>query len=133
MKNNKRVIMSIFWLILGGILIALGFTGKIDEYWSGMGSALAVVGALQLLRLYRLNKNEAYREKMEIEISDERNQFIRNKAWAWAGYLFVMITAVSSILLRVFGQDLLSQAASGAVCLMLVLYWVCYLVLKKKY
>lgn len=133
MKNNKRVIMSIFWLILGGILFALGFAGKVDEYWSGMGSALAVVGALQLLRLYRLNKNEAYREKMEVEISDERNQFIRNKAWAWGGYLFVMIAAVSSILLRVFGQDLLSQAASGAVCLMLVLYWVCYLVLKKKY
>lgn len=133
MKGNKRIIMSIFWLILGCILLGLGVAEKIDEYWSGMGSALAVVGALQLLRLYRLNKNEAYREKMEVEISDERNQFIRNKAWAWAGYLFVMITAVSSILLRIFGQDLLSQAASGAVCLMLLLYWVCYLVLKKKY
>ena len=37
------------------------------------------------------SKNEAYREKIEIEEKDERNHFIRNKAWAWAGYLYVMI------------------------------------------
>ena len=98
-----------------------------------MGSALLVIGVIQLISRHRLEKNEAYREKVEIETNDERNKFIRNKAWAWAGYLFVMIMAVASIVLRIFEQDLLSIAASGTVCLMLVLFWGSYIFLRRKY
>ena len=72
-------------------------------------------------------------EKIEIEEKDERNRFIRNKAWAWAGYLFVMIMSVATIVLKVIGQELLMMAASGSVCLVLVLFWISYYVLKRKY
>ena len=107
--------------------------GKVDSFWNGMGSGLFVVGILQLLRTYRFNKNEAYREKMEIEAADERNHFIRNKAWAWSGYLFVLIMAISCIVLKIIGQEVLSIAASFTICLMLMLYWFSYMVLNKKY
>lgn len=133
MKKDKRMIFSIIWVILGGVLIALAFDGKVDMFWNGMGSGLLVVGALQLLRQYRFSKNEAYREKIEIEEKDERNQFIRNKTWAWTGYLFVLIAAVLCIIFKIVGQEVLSFAASGAVCLMLVLYWISYFILRKKY
>ena len=129
----KSYLVSIFYIVLGAILIGLGFAGKVDEFWNGMGSALLVIGVIQLIRRYRLDKNEAYREKVEIETNDERNRFIRNKAWAWAGYLFVMIMAVASIILRIFEQALLSIATSGAVCLMIVLFWGSYIFLKRKY
>lgn len=133
MKKDRRMIVSIIWVILGAALIALAFAGKVDVFWNGMGSGLLVVGALQLLRQYRFSKNESYREKIEIEEKDERNHFIRNKAWAWTGYLFVLIAAVSCLVLRIVGQNLLSIVASGAVCLMLVLYWISYMILRKKY
>ena len=133
MKKDKRMIVSIIWVVLGTVLIAMAFAEKIDVFWNGVGSGLLVVGVLQLLRQYRFNKNETYREKIEIEEKDERNHFLRNKAWAWSGYLFVMLAAVSCIVLRIAGQELLSFAASGAVCLMLVLYWISYWVLRKKY
>ena len=129
----KSYLVSILYLLLGAILIGLSFAGIVDEFWNGMGSALLVMGVIQLIRRYRLEKNEAYREKIEIETNDERNHFIRNKAWAWAGYLFVMIMAVACIVLRIVGQDVLSMAASGAVCLVLVLFWGSYYVLKRKY
>ncbi len=129
----KSYLVSIFYIVLGAVLIGLSFAGIVDEFWNGMGSALLVIGVIQLIRRYRLDKNEAYREKMEIEASDERNKFIRNKAWAWAGYLFVMIMAVASIVLRIFEQDLLSITTAGAVCLMLVLFWFSYYFLKRKY
>lgn len=129
----KSYLVSIVYLIIGAILIGLGFAGVVDEFWNGMGSALLVIGVIQLIRRHRLDKNEAYREKVEIETNDERNKFIRNKAWAWAGYLFVMIMAVASIVLRILGQDLLSIATSGAVCLMLVLFWGSYFFLRRKY
>ena len=130
---DKKNIYPIVLLIAGLVLIGLGVADIVDEFWSGMGSALLVIGIIRLLRYYRLKKNDAYREKMETAVTDERNQFIRMKAWSWAGYLFIIVTALGTIIFRILGQDLLSQVASGAVCLMLVLYWVSFFVLKKKY
>ena len=104
-----------------------------DEYWNGMGMAFAIVGAINLLRIHRLNKNESYREKRELEMSDERNHFIRNKAWAWAGYYFILIAGVCTIVFKIMGQELLSQAAAYTVCLIMILYWISYMILKRKY
>ena len=133
MKQNKRLYVNILWLIIGSILIGLSFAGVVDEYWNGMGMGLAVVGAINLIRYYRLNKNDVYREKIELEASDERNHFIRNKAFAWAGYYFILIAAVGTIVFKIIGQEVLSQAAAYAVCLMLILYWISYMILKRKY
>ena len=129
----KSYLVSVIYIIIGMILLGCSFAGLVDEFWNGMGAALLIVGAIQLIRRYRFNKNETYREKIEIEEKDERNHFLRNKAWAWAGYLFVMIMAVACIVLRVVGQDMWSLATSGAVCLMLVLFWISYYILKRKY
>ena len=130
---DKKNIYPIVLLAAGLALIGLGIAEIVDEFWSGMGSALLVIGIIRLLRYYRLKKNDAYREKMETAVTDERNQFIRMKAWSWTGYLFIMVSALATILFQILGQDLLSQFASGAVCLMLVLYWVSFFVLRKKY
>lgn len=128
-KNIYPIVLMVAGLTLGG----LGIAEIVDEFWSGMGSALLVMGIIRLLRYYRLKKNDTYREKMETAQTDERNQFIRMKAWSWAGYLFIMVSAVATIIFRILGQDLLSQVAGYSVCLMLVLYWISYFVLKKKY
>ena len=133
MKNGKNLFVYGLYILLGVTLMALGVAEVIDEFWSGMGGGLLGVGIVRLVQLCRLKKDDAYREKMETEVKDERNAFIRNKAWAWAGYLFILIAAVAVIVLQVMGQELLSQVASGALCLMLVLYWVSYLILRRKY
>lgn len=130
---DKKNIYPITLLIAGLVLIGLGFAEIVDEFWSGMGSALLVIGAIRLLRYYRLKKNDAYREKMETAATDERNQFIRMKAWSWAGYLFIICSGVSVIVFKLLDNDLLSQASSWGVCLMLVLYWISFFVLRKKY
>lgn len=131
--NDKKRIISIIYIVIGAVLVALAFAGKVDEFWNGMGFALTIVGLLQLLRYHRFNKNEAYREKMEIEANDERNRFIRSKAWSWSGYMFIIISGIATIAFKIIGNETLSMAAASAVCLMLVLYWVSYYVLKKKY
>ena len=133
MKNNRKILSYGIYLLLGVILWILGMAEMVDEFWSGMGSALVLVGILRLVRIYRFKNDEAYREKMEIETTDERNRFIRNKAWAWAGYLFILVAACAVIILKVMGQEVLSMAASGALCLMLILYYVSYFILRKKY
>jgi len=133
MKNDRRIITSVIYIILGVVLFALGLMEIVDAFWNGMGAALIVVGVIRLAQFFRFRKDEAYREKMEAETSDERNRFIRNKAWAWSGYLFVIIAAVSTIVFRVMGQELISRVAGFAICVLLILYWGSYLVLQKKY
>ena len=90
MKKNARFLMSIFWIVLGIILSACHFAGLIEDFWYSMGFALIIVGILQVIRQIRYRTNKEYREKWDTEVQDERNKFIANKAWAWAGYLFVM-------------------------------------------
>ncbi len=133
MKREKRMIFSILWLIIGMTLIGLAFAGKVDEFWNSMGFALAIVGALQLLRFHRFQKNPAYREKMEIAESDERNHFIRNKAWAWTGYIYILTMGLGVIVFRIMGYEDLSYFASIAVCVMLIIYWAAYMILGRKY
>ena len=133
MKQHRRIMAQVIVALFGIALLALGCMGIIEEFWSGMGMALVTVSVLRTIRMIRFRKDEGYREKMEIEASDERNQFIRSKAWAWAGYMFVLILAVLAIALRVMGEAVLSVAAGFGVCLLALLYWIAYLLLQKKY
>ena len=131
--KKKDIVFGAIWLLLGLVLIVLSCLETLDEFWSGMGSALLVIGIVRLFRGYRLSKSETYREKRAVAETDERFHFIRNKAWAWSGYLFIIISALGAIVFKLLGQDLLSIASGGAVCLMLVLFWISFFVLKKKY
>ncbi len=133
MKKNQRLVASVVEIILGAVLTVCGIVGLVDSYWSGMGGGLLAVGAIQLVRLFRYRNNEQYREAVDVAVRDERNKYIAIKAWSWAGYLFVLIAAVGSIVLRIMHQNALSIMASGGVCLVLVLYWGSWLFLRKKY
>jgi len=132
-NKNKRLIANIVEIIVGIILSVLGFLGVLDSYWSGMGTALIIVGGIMIVRQIRYRTNTEYKENVDTEVSDERNKFLRIKAWSWAGYLFVLVGAFGSIVLKIIGLDQYVSFASGSVCLIMVLYWISYLILKKKY
>lgn len=133
MKRNKRLIANIAEIAIGIVLSVCGYLGIIDDYWSGMGTGLVIVGGLMLVRQIRYRTNETYKENVDVEVNDERNRYLRVKAWSWAGYLFVMIGAIGSIIFRILHLDAYSTFAGGSVCLVMVLYWLSYLVLKRKY
>ena len=133
MRNDRRIIANIIYIALGVGLFGLGFAGVLDAFWSGMGGALIAVGVIRIIQNLRYSKDESYREKMQIETQDERNQFLRNKAWAWTAYIFVLLTAAATIAFRLAGEELLSMVAGFAICILFVMYRLCYMVLKKKY
>ena len=112
---NKRIFLSLFWLVLGVVLIVLEIMGKIDDFWSGMGAGFIGFGIVQIVRYARYKKDDCYKERVDTASKDERNRFIANKAWAWAGYSFVMICGVGVIVLRIAGKEMLSVACAWAV------------------
>lgn len=133
MRNNKKMIVSVFWIVLGAAFTVMNLTQELDSYWSGLGTAFIVVGALQIMRYVKYAKNEQYREAVDTRNNDERNKFIGTKAWAWAGYFYVLGGAVAVIVLNLMGMKEASQIISFSVCSLLCLYWIFYLILRKKY
>ena len=131
--KKVRLISSILEILIGITLCVCYSARLIDEFWSGMGVALIVVGSLFLLRNIKYRTNEKYREEIDIQNNDERNKYLSMKAWSWSGYLFVLIAAVGTIVFRLVGKDDLSMLASGSICLVICLYWISYMVLRKKY
>ncbi len=137
MKKQKRL------LIVSGICFALGIVLQVYarggigrphwRYLDHMGLMLITVGGTRFGYYLNYITDKDYRERMEIAETDERNHFLRNKAWAWAGYLFVFIAVIASVVLYFMGEEQLSTVTEMGLCLLLVLYYVSYWVLSKKY
>ncbi len=131
--KQKRWIASVVEIALGLVLTVCGIAGLVDSYWSGMGGGLLGVGVIQLVRYLRYYNNEIYKSKVDVQLNDERNQFIALRAWAWAGYLFVLTAGVGSIALQLLGKQELATMAGGSVCLLVLFHWGSRIYLRKKY
>ena len=132
--NNKRLALTVFWIVLGAVLVVLTVTEVLDSsIYSGMGGALMAVGTLQLIRAVKYRKDSEYREKVDTELGDERNRFLRMKSWSWAGYLTILIEGIGAIIAMVLGERTVQLVLSYSVCLVLVIYWIAYVILSKKY
>lgn len=132
--NNKRLALSIFWVVLGVTLMVLTVGEKLDSsLYAGMGGAFTAVGVLQILRNLKYRRDPEYREKIDTEAGDERNRFLRGLSWSWAGYITILVEGVGVIVAMVTKQETVQQVLSFSVCLILCVYWISYLILSKKY
>ena len=131
--KKARMLASVLEIVIGTVLVGCSFFNLVDEFWSGMGAALIVVGAIFLLRSVKYHTNKSYRENVDIQTGDERNKYLSMKAWSWVGYLFVIIAAVGTIVFKLIGKEDLMMLCSGGICLMLLLYYISYMILRKKY
>lgn len=132
--NNKRLALSIFWVVLGAVLLILSITGILDSsIYAGLGGALIAVGVLQIIRNLKYRNDTGYREKIDTEISDERNSFLRMKSWAWTGYIVVLVEAVGVVVAMILGKETIQSILIYSVCLIVAVYWITYMVLSRKY
>ena len=131
--SNKRFISSVVEILLCIGLILAGELHVIDPFWSGMGTALLFVGGIFLIRGIRYKSDADYKEKYDTAVNDERNRFLAMKAWSWAGYLFVILSGVVTIVLQIIGLKEQMFVVSGCLCAILLLYWISYWILRKKY
>jgi len=134
MNNNKRLLLSVFWTVLGITLMILSVAEVLDDsVYSGMGGALTAVGALQLMRNLKYRRDPEYREKIDTELGDERNRFLQMKSWSWAGYIAVMVQAVASVAAYFMGQRTVQLVLWYSICLLVLAYWVSWMILSRKY
>ena len=136
--KNRFFTTGIIYIVLGialfvaSITMNLGTT-TIARVMPGLAGGFLGVGIINLYRGIRLGKDTEYRENFEVETHDERNKYLRMKAWSWAGYLFIIGCSVFVIIFALIDRPDLMQMAAYGTCIMLVLYWVSYLIVRKKY
>lgn len=131
--KNKKLFLSVFYILIGVVLFAVGSIGGADSFWSGIGGGLIGCGAVRLIQYIKYRTDKNYKEAVDIAANDERNKYISLKAWAWAGYLFVLISAVVTIVLRILKYKETADLIGAGMCLLIFLYAVTYLILRKKY
>lgn len=131
--NNKRLLLSVFWVVLGTILLGLSIAEIIDQsLYAGMGGAMMTIGILQVVRNLRYRNDQEYKEKVDIEITDERNKYLRMKAWSIAGYIMVLAGAAGSLVAFFAGHEETQQVLLCSVALLVFIYWLAYMILNKK-
>ena len=132
--NGKRLALSVFWVLAGAVLIVLSVMEILNStLYAGMGGGLVAVGILQAVRNVKYMKNPEYREKIDVEVKDERNAFLRMKSRSWTVYLFVLSAAVASIAAMILGAHEVQYTLLFSICVLLVINYVSYLVLSRKY
>jgi hypothetical protein len=134
MYDNKRLALSIFWVVAGIALVVLSVMEVLDSsLYAGMGGGLAVVGVFQIVRNLKYRTNAEYREKVDVEVNEERKKYLRMKSWSWAGYITVLVEAIGVVVAMITGNHQLQVTLAYSVCLITFSYWAAYMVLSRKY
>lgn len=132
--DNKRLALNILWMVLGVALFALSVTEVLDSsIYSGFGGMLMAIGGINIVRIVRYRRDDTYREKVDTQVADERNEFLRMKTWSVVGPALVIIGALGSVITMVLGMRDLQLELSFSVCVALMAYWITYLVISRKY
>ena len=86
---------------------------------------------LQKDKHYLLPLKFAAPSSPQIEVSDERNIYISNKAKSMAFNWGILACAAATVVLRIIGMNDQSTICGLTICIVLVLYWVIYLIYNK--
>ena len=131
-KLKLRLYLAIGYIVLGVILIILfNLKGAENSYLSSMGFALIVVGIVRIRNHIIITKNEESIRKQKIAETDERNIAIANKAKSLSFMIYIFMACIAVIVLEILNKTQWVSVISGMVCLLLVIYWVTYLIVRK--
>lgn len=135
MKNSKsRTLWYVMLLIVGGVLfLSSEILEEIDSFWGGLGIALSILAILRLLQLTRIKTSEEYAKKWVISNKDERNIYISNEARAKTFLYTVIIEAILIIIFTALNMTDYIRVLSCVLVGQIVIYWLLFLILRKKY
>ena len=133
-KNLKlRLYLGISYIVLGIILIVVSFfTNSNNDFMSSFGLVLAVLGVVRIRNYFIITKNEDTVRKQKIIETDERTISIIHKAKSATFTIYISILAATIIILSIMNMHEIAKLLSYSVCLLVVIYWVCYFIYQKR-
>ena len=133
-KLRKRLYIAVSYLALGIVLnIAAAVTNSANPFLSSFGSCMIVMGLVRILRHVRLVRSDSAVKQQEIAETDERNLMIAERARAWAFSFTVFGAGVAVIVLSLLGYHNVALPFAWLVCGMILIYWICWHIIQRKY
>ena len=132
-KLKTRLAVAIVYMVLGlTMIVVFNVINTDNSFLSSFGLALVVIGLVRLRNYFLITKSEESIKKQQIAESDERNIAIAHKAKSITFMICTMLFCVVVIVLQLLEKSQLAMIVSGMVCVMLVIYWITYWVVRKR-
>ena len=133
-KMKQRLWIAISYIVLGLILVIADAVNHFENYFFfSFGFALVIMGILRILRHLKTMRDDQSLRKQELAESDERIRMIAERARSWVFSLSVTGAGILVIVLNILGHHDAALPFAWYVCGMVVLYWICFSVIGKKY
>ena len=133
-KLKTRLIVAVSYILLGLVLVAVDLMGQTDNYfYASFGFALVIMGLLRIFRHRKITADEKSIRQQELTESDERTRMIAERARSWTFSLTVTLSGAIVLVLSLLGYHDESLPFAWLVCGMVTVYWICYLIIRKKY
>lgn len=133
-KLKQRLYIAVSYIVIGLILIAADALNHFEnQFFFSFGITLIVMGILRLIRHRKVTKDEASIRKQKLAETDERTLMMNEKARSWAFSYSVLIAGIAVIVLSFLGKHDAAQPFAWYVCGQIGLFWICWLIIRKKY
>ena len=132
-KLKTRLYVAIIYIALGIMMIVGVVEAKpSNDFISAFGIALIVAGIVRIIKYIKITKNDETVRKNEIIETDERNISIIHKAKSTAFTIYTLLAGTAVIVLSLFGKHETARWIAYSICLLVVIYWICYWIYQKK-
>ena len=132
-KLKSRLNIAIIYVVFGVVMIASTFITKTDNsFISSFGFAMVIMGMIRIRNYRIITKDETTIRKQQIIETDERNISIVHKAKSAAFAVYTFILGAAVIVLSFIGMHEVAKWVAYSVCLLVIIYWICYFIYQKK-
>ena len=133
-KLKQRLYIAVSYIVIGLVLITADALNQFENtFFFSFGAALLIMGILRLIRHRKVTRDEAAIRKQEIAESDERIRMLNERAKSWAFSYTILTAGIVVIVLSLMGKQDAAQPFAWLVCGQVALYWICWMILRKKY
>lgn len=131
-KLKIRFYTAVSYILIGLAMMAVGLW-KGAEVSSSFGLMFLVMGIARIRQYKRITATEESIKNREIAETDERNVMIYTQAKSLALNIYIFCICIAVIVLHLINQAELASILGFNLCLLLVIYWICYAIMRKKY
>ena len=133
-KLIQRLYIAVSYIVIGLVLIAADALNHFEnQFFFSFGIALIVMGILRLIRHRKITQDDASIRRQVVAETDERTLMMNEKARSWTFTYSILIAGIAVIVLSLLGKHEAAQPFAWFVCGQVSLYWICWLILRKKY
>ncbi len=132
-KLKQRLYYGIMCIALGVMMIVVVYASKSNnEFISALGFAVAMVGVARIIQYLKITKNEESIQKQKIYETDERNLSIIQKAKSATFSIYLLISCSVVIITALIDMPDIAKWIGYSQFVLVIIYWICYWIIRKK-